>query len=189
MLVKSQGFKECLNMCVNSRTKTYYSNLINMDRKISFPPHPQISFFLLFPLYFGIKSPLKISAVAQWEKKLLRNIWIVAYGLDFSFGEDVRNEVTGRVTCLVLIAAAGKRNKAGVFDILIVHWRKKVEGKREGTDLVYTAMQICIHMRSLVYEQQLTEPSVLLLGLQQLASVSNIRWCGINMFNKPLLKP
>lgn len=55
------------------------------------------------------------------KEKLLRHIWIVTYGLDFPFGEDVGNEVTARVTCLVLIPAAGKRNKAGVFDILIVH--------------------------------------------------------------------
>lgn len=82
--------------------------------------------------------------------------------------------MTGRVSCLVLIPAAGKRNKAGLFDILIVHWSKKVEGKREAAESVYTAMQICIHMGSLVYQQQLSLPSVLLLGLQQLASVSNI---------------
>lgn len=50
----------------------------------------------------------------------MRYSWILAFGLDFTFGEDVRDEVTGRVTCSVLIPAAGKRNKAGLLDILIV---------------------------------------------------------------------
>lgn len=47
-----------------------------------------------------------------------------------------------------------------------------------GTSAACTATQILIRMRSLVYEEQLLQPSVPLLWSQQFVSVPNIHGCG-----------
>lgn len=67
--------------------------------------------------------------------------------------------------CSFLLLARGRKQELSTFQL---------EQKGERKLPVCAASQTCICVRWVAYEQQLSDPSVLLLGLQQFVSAQNI---------------